>query len=240
MFNSSDSVKQSSQGVYIVFEGVEGGGKTSQARILAERLRREFPQREIVLTREPGGSFISDKIRTLLLTPFPDEEAMEPITEMYLFGGARAESLRKVVKPALERGAVVIADRSFVASLVYQGFARGIGLETIWEMNKMAVGNILPHKVFIFDLPVEKGLERRLGNGKLDRLEQEEFEFHQKVREGYLLLAEINPERFIVIDASSSIETVHEVIWEIARPLLINDEVSEELSGEFRVRRERE
>jgi dTMP kinase len=214
------------KGFYLVFEGGEGCGKTTQAQLLSERLRAEFPQREIILTREPGGTFIGDEIRAILLPHSPGEEEMEIITEAYLFAAARAESLRKEVRPALERGTVVIADRSVYSSLVYQGEAGGLGLEVVRKINEEAVGGILPDKVIFLDIEPELGLARR--GEDLNRLDRKELSYHRRVREAYRQLAREDPTQFIIIDASPSIEVVQEIIWE-RLSLFVDNEIKREL-----------
>lgn len=217
------------KGTYLVFEGGEGSGKTTQAHLFYDRLRQEFPDRETILTNEPGGSPVGYQIRAFLLDTFleGEEEEMEPITEAYLFAASRAESLRKIVKPALERGAIVIADRSVYSSLVYQGLGRELGFEMIWRINEVAIGGILADKVILLDIDPESGIKRR--GGDLNRLDKEDLVFHQEVRDGYLELFKEEPERFIVVDASPSIEVVAEHVWMKVLPLLGLDETKREL-----------
>ena len=119
------------KGLYIAFEGIEGCGKSTQCELLVARLKREFPAKEIVLTREPGGTPISEEIRNILLSPEESNSQMEPLTEVYLFAAARAQSLREIVKPALDRGAIVLADRSIYSSLAYQSYGREI--DEVWS-----------------------------------------------------------------------------------------------------------
>lgn len=139
-------------GKYIVFEGIVGSGKTTQSKLLAERLKATW-------TREPGGSEIADAIREIVQgTEFG--ETMEPVCEAYLYAASRAQTLRAIVKPILDKGGTVVADRSVFTSLTYQAVARGLGMETILEINKIAVGDIWPDKVFYIDLPVEMALAR--------------------------------------------------------------------------------
>ena len=223
------------KGFYIAFEGIEGCGKSTQSELLVAKLRQEFSEQEIVLTREPGGTEISEAIRNVLLNPKISSHQMEPLAEVYLFAAARAQSLREVVKPALERGAVVIADRSIYSSLAYQAFGRELGVDRIWEINLPAIGRTLPDLVILPDIFVETGFAR-ISNQEKDRMEQEKLEFHQKVREGYLFLAQQDENRFLVIDGSLPIETQAELIWERVRTLIPNDEVRRELQ----IRKERE
>ncbi|PJE69370.1 dTMP kinase [Candidatus Shapirobacteria bacterium CG10_big_fil_rev_8_21_14_0_10_38_14] len=223
------------KGFYIAFEGIEGCGKSTQSELLVAKLRQEFSEQEIVLTREPGGTEISEAIRNVLLNPKISSHQMEPLVEVYLFAAARAQSLREVIKPALERGAVVIADRSIYSSLAYQAFGRELGVDRIWEINLPAIGRTLPDLVILPDIFVETGFAR-ISNQEKDRMEQEKLEFHQKVREGYLFLAQQDENRFLVIDGSLPIETQAELIWERVRTLIPNDEVRRELQ----IRKERE
>lgn len=177
-----------SRGTYIVFEGVVGTGKTTQSKLLVERLKVAHPDREIVWTREPGGSEIAEAIRTVVqATPFA--ETMEPICEAYLYAAARAQSLRAVVKPALERGAVVVADRSFCTSVAWQGAARGLGTDLVLAINEIAIRDCMPDLVIEIDLDPEVGLKRTF-DAKGDKFESMSVEFFRKCVEGYRLLSE--------------------------------------------------
>lgn len=171
------------KGCYIVFEGVVGAGKTTQSKQFAQVLQDRYPDREIVWTREPGGDAIAEAIRDLVQVQ-SFAVAMDPLCEVYLFAAARAQSLRTVVKPALDRGAIVIADRNFVSSVAFQGFGRGLGMETTLKINQEAIGVCLPDFLLFLDLPLDIALARthdRLG----DKFESLDRSFFDKVEQGY-------------------------------------------------------
>lgn len=177
-----------SRGTYIVFEGVVGTGKTTQSKLLVERLKVAHSDREIVWTREPGGSEIAEAIRTVVqATPF--EEKMHPICEAYLYAAARAQSLRAVVKPALERGAIVIADRSFCTSVAWQGAARGLGTDLVLAINEIAIRDCIPDLVIEIDLDPDIGLKRTF-DAKGDKFESMPADFFRRCQEGYRELSE--------------------------------------------------
>ncbi|WP_027877007.1 dTMP kinase [Meiothermus cerbereus] len=181
------------KGLFITFEGPEGAGKSTQARLLADWLREKG--REVVLTREPGGTRLGQAIRELLL--HQDHMCFE--AEYLLYSADRAEHMQTLIRPALERGRVVLCDRWLDSSLAYQGYGRGLNLGWLQAVASGATQGIKPRKTFLFDLPPEVGLERFEGH---DRLEREPLEFHQRVRQGYLELAQAEPQRFVVLDAT--------------------------------------
>jgi dTMP kinase len=201
------------RGLFIVFEGVEGSGKSTQVQALVKTLETEGHR--VLATREPGGTPVAERLRALLLDPNSDQ--IEDRTEALLLAAARAEHVEKVVRPALDAGTIVICDRFIDSSLAYQGYARGLG-EAIAEINRWAVGGLLPDVVVLLDLDPEEGLLRvdaRLQgvggsppvNGQ-DRMEREDLGFHQRVAEGYLQLARADRGRFIVVDAAADEATV--------------------------------
>lgn len=176
-----------SRGVYIVFEGVVGTGKTTQSKLLVERLKENYPDREIIWTREPGGSEIAEAIRVLVQgTTFGEE--MDPVCEAYLYASARAQSLRSVVRPAIERGAIVIADRSFATSVTFQGAGRGLGTELVLTINESAIRDCLPDAVIEIDMDPDVGLKRTF-DAKGDKFETMPVEFFHRCREGHRELA---------------------------------------------------
>jgi dTMP kinase len=197
-------------GVFIAFEGVEGSGKSTQVRALADALRAEG--RDVLLTREPGGAPAAERIRELLLDPATG--GMHPRTEALLYAAARSEHVTQVILPALEAGRIVICDRFLDSSLAYQGHARGLGEENVFEINRWAVEGVLPDAVILLHLDPEEGLGRigrRPAEGGWDgrdRLEREDLEFHRRVAAGYLQLARRNRGRFIVVDATADAGTV--------------------------------
>jgi len=208
------------RGYFITFEGIEGCGKSTLASAVSGRFREAgLP---CLLTREPGGNVVSERIRRILLDP--ERTEIFPRTELLLYLASRAQLVAEVIGPALAGGTHVLCDRFMDASTVYQGWARGIGEEKVEEMNSFAVGDSLPDRTFVLDLDVEEGFRRgparreSAGERKRDRLEREDRAFHEKVREGYLRLARRHPERVITVDASMPIEEVaSEVMRNIAK-----------------------
>ncbi len=195
------------KGLFITFEGIEGCGKTTQAELLADYFRQQG--REVLLTREPGGPKISESIRKILLSK--DNFEMLPETEMLLYMASRSQHTGEWIIPALESGKDVISDRYYDSSIAYQGAARKIERNIIDIIIKYATFGLRPDLTFLIDLPTEKGLSR-LKIGQVDRLEQESLEFHNKVREGFLKIAESEKKRYIVIDGNKTVEGIHKII----------------------------
>ena len=203
------------EGILITFEGIEGSGKTTQVKILEEHLK--LHGHRSVTTREPGGTPIGDAIRKLLLNP--NHQEMVPLTELMLYVAQRAQHVQELIVPALEQGKIVLCDRFCDATLAYQGGARKLPGALIAQLNEIATGSIRPRLTFLFDCPVEIGLARarerfraKEGHAGGDRIEQEEFAFHERVRETYLELAHREPNRIIVIDATAVIDTIRQAI----------------------------
>lgn len=188
-------------GVFITFEGGDGGGKSTQVARLAEALRARG--HEVVASREPGGTPIAEKIREVLLDPANHE--MGDRTEALLFAAGRAEHVHHLIRPALERGAVVISDRYMDSSIVYQGMGRGLGAQDVMGLNMWATGNLKPHLTIVLDVDAGFGLDRI---GEKDRIEQASRELHDKVRQGYLQLAAAEPERYLVVNAQQPIDVI--------------------------------
>ncbi len=206
------------KGILISFEGGEGGGKSVQIKQLKDRLYEEL-QRESVVLREPGGTVISEQIREILLNPH--NIGMAYTTEVLLFQAARAQIYRELVLPSLEAGKIVLMDRTRDSSVVYQGMVRGFGIELVEQLNDISTKDTKPDITFLLDLPVEIGLQRRAGSGKMDRLDMEKTEFHEKVRQAYLTLAHGDVSgRWQLIDASRSVEAISEEIWQKTRQKL--------------------
>jgi dTMP kinase len=182
---------------FITFEGMEGCGKSTQAKLLARALGPEA-----VLTQEPGGTAIGRAIRRLLLDPA--NRAMSAEAEVLLFFADRAQHVAEVIRPALAAGKIVISTRYVDTSLAYQGYGRGLDLDRIRSVAVLATGGLRPDLTLFFDLPLEIGLARVVHRGGRDRLESEVREFHERVRNGYLELAAAEPDRWIRIDASGS------------------------------------
>jgi dTMP kinase len=188
-------------GRLLAFEGVEGAGKSTQL----ELLRRELAARghEVVVTREPGGTPVGERIRAVLLDPAAE---LHPRTEALLFAAARAELVERVIRPALERGAVVLCDRYLDSSLAYQGGGRGLGREPVAAVNRWATGDVPPDLVILLDLDPVEGLARR--RGPRDRIERQDAGFHARVADAFRALAAADPKRFAVVDAAGAVEEV--------------------------------
>ena len=191
-------------GILITMEGPDGSGKTTQISLLAKVLTSEG--REVVQTREPGGTPLADRIRVLVLDPAHDK--MTARTEALLYMAARAQHTAELIRPAMERGAVVISDRYADSTLVYQGVARGLPLDSLIWLNRFATEELTPDLTLLLDGDTYCLAQRVTNRGNKDRLDNEDPEFHRKVREGFLLLAAQNPERFRVIDADRTVESI--------------------------------
>jgi dTMP kinase len=199
---------------FITFEGSEGSGKSTQINLLATRLTKAGVP--LLVTREPGGTPIGEKIRHLLQFA-PESVAMTPETELLLFEASRSQLVRQVIQPALDRGSVVICDRFADSTTVYQGVARRLDPETVRQMNEFAVGNCWPDLTFLLDIDIETARARMLRRvrpaGGMDRMEQEPVQFYQDVCVAYRQLAEREPDRIQVIDGRSSATEIEQQIW---------------------------
>jgi dTMP kinase len=202
--------------LFITLEGPEGTGKSTQARLLARRLRREGY--DVLLTREPGGTRIGGRIREVLLAP--GHRAMCPETELGLYFSDRAQHLREVVWPALRSGKIVVSDRFTDSTLAYQGYGRGLSLSLIRKLDRILTGGFRPDLTCLLDLTVEAGLNRARrrnreseSHRKEGRFEIEALGFHERVRRGYLKLARREPERFLLVPAEGNPAKVHEAVW---------------------------
>jgi dTMP kinase len=196
---------------FITFEGSEGSGKSTQADRLAARLqRRGVPY---IVTREPGGTPIGESIRELLQFA-PHNSNMTPETELLLFEASRSQLVREVIKPALQRGMCVIADRFFDSTTVYQGAARKLDRDMIERLNAFAVGECVPDVTFVLDVDAATAqLRMRREPRKTDRMEQQPVEFYERVREGYRELATYEPKRVVLIDGSGDVDEIEKEIW---------------------------
>jgi dTMP kinase len=208
------------KGLFISFEGVEGAGKSTQLKLLYDWLTKE-QGKDVVVTREPGGAPIAERIRHILLDT--SNRGMDPKTEALLYAAGRAQHVSETVRPALERDAVVICDRYIDSSLAYQGLARGLGEDDVLHLNEWATDELLPDLVILLHLDAERGLERLEGDP--DRMESEDVSFHRKVGEAYLHLAREYPSRFAVVDASGTKEQVHTQVRAAVLPFLTADRV---------------
>ncbi|MCK9329986.1 MAG: dTMP kinase [Candidatus Cloacimonetes bacterium] len=195
--------------LFITFEGIEGCGKSTQAKLLAEYLQNNNHQ--VVLTREPGGTNISEQIRSIILDPKNTE--MTPETELLLYLAARNQHTAQKIIPALNNKQIVISDRYYDSTFAYQGVARKINYDKIIYMNSFATYNLIPDITFIMDIPVYESI-KRIMHKKLDRLEQEPEEFHKNVRDAFLKLAS-KEKRFIILNGMQSIDTIHQEIIDI-------------------------
>jgi dTMP kinase len=197
---------------FITFEGSEGSGKSTQADRLAARLQRSNVP--YILTREPGGTPIGESIRDLLQFA-PHNANMTPATELLLFEASRSQLVREVIKPALERGMCVIADRFFDSTTVYQGAARKLDREMIERVNAFAVGDCVPDVTFVLDVDAATAESRMQREPrKADRMEQQPAEFYERVREGYREIATHEPKRIVLINGSRDPDEIESEIWE--------------------------
>lgn len=194
--------------MFIALEGGEGVGKSSAQRALAERLAAAG--RDVVLTREPGGTAFGEQIRALVLAPTSLDD---PLAELLLFEAARAHLVTKVIRPAIERGAVVVCDRFTASSVAYQGFGRGLARDIVERANAVATDGLGSDLTLLLDCPVETGLARRAGEGLANHFDTETVAFHERVRGGFLALALADPEHWRVIDAAAPIDAVAASCW---------------------------
>lgn len=204
--------------MFITFEGIEGSGKTTQIQRTASMLEKQG--HACVITREPGGTAIGGKIRAILLDP--ENHGIDPLTEMLLYTADRAQHLKEIVLPSLAEGKVVLCDRYFDATVVYQGFARGMDVDMIKNIHRAFLKDFKPDLTILLDLLPETGLSRawrQIENGARSghetRFENEALSFHNKVREGYLTLARLEPSRFTIIDAAKDADTVGKEILQM-------------------------
>jgi dTMP kinase len=196
-------------GRFIALEGPDGSGKTTQLNLLAERLRDTG--RDVLLTREPGGTSVGESVRQILLSPTSGE--MTPLTELLLFMSARAELTARVIRPALEAGKIVLSDRFLLSSVAYQGAGGALGEETVQQVGRIATAGVLPHLSVVVDVPCEVSRERRDGRGRDDRMEAKGAAYHARVRQAFLDAAQRDPEHVCVIDGCRSVEAVAADVW---------------------------
>lgn len=199
------------KGLFITFEGIEGCGKSTQVALLKVRL--ESRGRRVLVTREPGGTRVAELIRGVLLDGSNTD--MTPATELLLYGAARAQHVDELIRPALESGADVVSDRFADSTTAYQGAGRQLERSLIEEVHRLATRGAWPDVTFLLDLPVEAGLARARAVGEPDRIEKEPIEFHRRVRDGFLRIADSEPDRVYVIDATQGIEAVAAEVWRV-------------------------
>ncbi len=206
-------------GKFVVFEGPEGGGKTLQARLLADRLR--INGHDVVETREPGGTRVGNEIRSVLLGL--GDYTMLPETEALLLAAARAQHVREVIRPALERGAWVVCDRYVDSTYAYQGGGGGLDYQSLQAIQVFATGGLEPDVRILLDVPVAIGLRRRHADpASVNRIDLADMTYHQRVRDRYLELAAASPAGWIVIDAQGAPDTVQSCIWRQLQQRLAN------------------
>ena len=197
------------RGKFITFEGGEGGGKSTQVRLLADVLGKAGVP--VVVTREPGGSSGAEQIRGLLVSG--DVDRWQPMTEVLLNYAARVEHVAKTIEPALQKGSWVLSDRFSDSTLAYQGYGHGLDLKKLAELQQIVVGGFKPDLTYILDLPVEDGLRRAISRGDgEDRYERMGKEFHNRLRNGFLEIAKSDASRCIVVDATQGIDEIHQTL----------------------------
>ena len=193
-------------GWFITIEGPDGAGKTTQAGALADHLRRRGL--DVLLTREPGGTWLGERVRELLLARTGSTASTDPVTDAILFSAARRQLVTEVIRPALARGTTVVCARYADSTLAYQGYGAGVPLDRLRALQAMATDGVQPDLTLLLDVPVETGLERK-APGDVTRFEAEfDLPFHRRVRDGFLALAAASPDRFVVIDATRSSDVV--------------------------------
>lgn len=195
-------------GMFITMEGPDGAGKSTQIDLLKGYL--ESKGYDVLLTREPGGTMISEAIREVILNK--EYIKMGHMTELLLYAAARAQLVEEIIKPALEEGKAVICDRFVDSSAVYQGLGRGLGVDTVYDVNEYALCGIKPELTILLDLDASEGIKRKKNQAELDRMEMESLDFHQRVVDGYRTLARLNPDRIFSVDATLPIEEISNII----------------------------
>jgi len=193
---------------FITLEGPEGGGKSTQAKRLVDHLQAQG--HEVLFTREPGGTEIGDQIRQVIMSL--ENKSMSPEAEFLLFSASRAQVVRELIKPQLERGGFVVCDRFYDSSLAYQGYGHELDLELLRTITGFVSGGLVPDLTLLLDLTSELGLERRKQDGRWNRLDDYDLAFHERVREGYHRLAELDPDRWVQIDAARTEDQIQEQI----------------------------
>ncbi|MDI3529571.1 MAG: dTMP kinase [Thermoanaerobacter sp.] len=202
------------KGKFISFEGIDGCGKTTQIKFLKEYLLKKGYN--ILVLREPGGTNVGEKVRDILLDKY---NFISPVTEMLLYASSRAQLVEEKILPAIEEGKIVLLDRFVDSSYVYQGYARGLGIEKVKVVNEIATMGILPDVTIYIDITPEEAMKRR-GKREADRLERESWDFHKKVREGYIKLVKEFPKRFVFIDGMQELMKVHKDIIDVVKKYL--------------------
>ena len=206
-------------GLFITFEGIEGSGKSTQCRLLAQHL--EGMGFKVLETREPGGTPVAEHIRDLFLqTKNTTLDSLTPETESSLVLAARSQHVASLLLPALSQGAVVLCDRFSDSTLAYQGYGRGLNITTLRRFNRFVTKGLTPDMTFVFDLPVQQGLARRRRNLNQNRIDKEAMDFHSRVRKGFLQLAQQHPRRMTIINARRSEEAISQQMRVLVEPIL--------------------
>jgi dTMP kinase len=207
--------------LFITFEGGDGSGKSTQVELLFKKM--QILGVPAILTREPGGTPLGEHISDLL--KWSKSVPMVPVAELLLFNASRAQLVETIIRPALAKGVVVICDRFTDSTIAYQSYGRGIPVDTVEEMNSIATGGLQPDLTILVDVPVTVGFGRKKDNKK-DRFEDENIVFHERVRNGYLALAQSEPERFLVIDGTTGKDEIAMLIWKRVKPLLPPEKIA--------------
>jgi dTMP kinase len=198
------------KGTFITVEGPDGAGKTTQLQLLGDVLKEKGYN--VMTTREPGGTRVGNKIRSLILNP--DFEEMKEMTEILLYAASRAQHVEELIRPALEAGTIVLCDRFVDASLAYQGYGLGHPIDLVRQINDSATGGLAPDRTYLFDLTVTDSKKRMMDRGALDRIEQRDDAFRARVYEGFQQIAASDPERVQIVQANRSIEAIHQDLVE--------------------------
>ena len=209
------------KGLFITFEGIEGSGKSTQSRALAHYLRSKGLW--VLETREPGGTQVAEQIRDMLLRPDPVRDAADPLTpecEVALIAAARSQHVTNLLRPALQQGAIILCDRFTDSTLAYQGFGRGLPLSALRPLTRWMSQGLTPDLTVLLDLPVAQGLKRRLDGHEANRLDHETSAFHQRVRKGFLTLAQQHARRIHAVNASRSAQTISMHVITLVQPLI--------------------
>lgn len=204
------------KGLFITFEGTDGSGKTTQIKLVEEYMKAKGY--EVLLTREPGGTRVSEMIRDLILDPANTE--IFPLTELILYAASRAQHVVQVIKPAVEAGKIVICDRFVDSSYAYQGCGRGVDLKVVADVNRVAIDGMIPDITFFLDIDPEIALKRRINSTGADRIEQEKIEFHRRVYDGYKKMSVLFSDRIRTINANKSIEDISSEINEYLEEII--------------------
>lgn len=204
---------QKTMGLLVTFEGIEGSGKSTQIELARGYAEEEgYP---CLVTKEPGGTPLGEEIRNFLLDR--GDLSIDPLAELFLIEADRAQHVADVIRPALEKGYMILCDRYTDATIAYQGYGRGVNIDFVEELNRWATGGLVPHQTIVLDCPVDVGMARAEGK---DRFEREGHEFHRRVREGYLRIAQQDPQRVKVVSGKGERAVIQEEIRRIIRPLV--------------------